>query len=366
MKRPLPWLSFIILLGLILSAACAPAVASAVKGDPTIENPADTQLPTEAPALPSSTPSPQPSPTASATEAPPAATETATAPPPTPCTEEQCVYPALFLARPIDASENDRVDVTYRFGNTQGERREPHHGVEFLNPYGTPVLAAADGVVVVAGTDHEPASAPGEWPVTYFGPLPDFYGNLVVIEHAMPDELLQAAPNLPSLVYTLYAHLSEVLVSVGQQVQAGQQIGKVGMSGVAQGPHLHFEVRLGENSYQASRNPELWLAPHAGQDGQLNGAMAGSFIDSYGNNLPKNSIVLEHLPNGPDQPNDLEIHLLSYEEQGLIGVDPWKESFGVGDIPAGLYRLSFPHFGLKEVLFTVYPGQLTVVSLRVE
>lgn len=291
---------------------------------------------------------------------------TRTIPPPTPCPPEQCAYPALFLQRPIAGTANDRVDVTYRFGNTQGERREPHHGVEFLNPYGTPVLAAADGLVVMAGTDVEPTSARGEWPITYFGPVSNFYGNVVVVEHAAPEGLLQSVTDLPQPVFTLYAHLSEVLVSVGQQVQAGQEIGKVGMTGVSQGPHLHFEVRLGENTYEAVRNPELWLAPHAGEDGQLNGAMAGSFIDPYGNNLPKNSLVLEHLPGGPDQPNDLEFALLSYEEKELIGMAPWKESFGAGDIPAGLYRLSFPHFGLKEVLFTVYAGQLTVLTIAVE
>jgi murein DD-endopeptidase MepM/ murein hydrolase activator NlpD len=256
--------------------------------------------------------------------------------------------------------------VTYRFGNTQGERREPHHGVEFLNPYGTVVLTAAEGVVVMAGNDQEPTSAHGEWPITYFGPVPNFYGNLVVIEHTLPAGLQQAFPDLPQPVYTLYAHLSEVLVSVGQQVQVGQEIGKVGMSGVAQGPHLHFEVRLGENTYEAVRNPDLWLVPHTDQEGTLNGALAGSIIDSFGNNLQKNSIVLEHLPAGADQPNDLVIPLLSYEEKDLIGLSPWQESFGVGDIPVGLYRVSFPHFGLKEVLVTVFPGQLTVVTINVE
>jgi murein DD-endopeptidase MepM/ murein hydrolase activator NlpD len=119
-----------------------------------------------------------------------------------------------------------------------------------------------------------------------FRPGFDFYGNLVVIEHTVPAGCA-AFPELPRPVYTLYAHLSEVLVTVGQQVQVGQEIGKVGMSGVAQGPHLHFEVRLGENTYEAVRNPDLWLSSHADQEGTLNGALAGCFIDSYGDNLQK-------------------------------------------------------------------------------
>ena len=51
----------------------------------------------------------------------------------------------LLLAEPIAPSGNTRVDPSYRFGSTQGGRRDPHHGVELLNPYGTPVLAAAEG-----------------------------------------------------------------------------------------------------------------------------------------------------------------------------------------------------------------------------
>jgi murein DD-endopeptidase MepM/ murein hydrolase activator NlpD len=283
-----------------------------------------------------------------------------------------CSYAAqFFLSRPIAPTGNDKVDVTYRFGNTQGKKREPHHGVEFLNPYGTPVLAAADGLVVVAGSDKEPTSERGVWPITYYGMFSNFYGNLVVIEHQTPVALLPIFPDLPQPIYTLYAHLSEVSITVGQQVKAGQEIGKVGMAGVAQGPHLHFEVRLGENIYSAARNPELWLIPHAGENGQANGALAGNFIDSYGNNLQKTSIVLEYLPNGPDQPANsgpeaLLINLRSYEEKALLGQPPWGESFAVGDIPAGWYRVSFPHGGLERILVQVFPGQLTMVTFRVE
>jgi murein DD-endopeptidase MepM/ murein hydrolase activator NlpD len=258
------------------------------------------------------------------------------------------------------------VDVTYRFGSTQSGRRDPHHGVEFLNAYGTPVLAAQDGMVVVAGEDRQPTSPHGAWPITFYGPYSYFYGNLVVIEHQLPVALRAAFPEIPETLYTLYAHLSEILVGVGQEVQAGQEIGKVGMTGVAEGSHLHFEVRLGENTYESVRNPELWLVPHLDENGQLSGALAGRFVDSYGNNLSKPDIVLEHLPEGPDAPRGLQITLLSYEEKALIGQPPWEESFAVGDIPAGWYRITFPHFGARQELLQVFPGQLTVVTFRVE
>ena len=135
---------------------------------------------------------------------------------------------------------------------------------------------------------------------------------------------------MPQPLYTLYGHLSEIDVQVGQQVTAGQQIGKVGQAGIATGSHLHFEVRLGENTYQASRNPELWLTPHLDANGQPMGAIAGSFLDSYQNYLEIDSIVLQHLPQGPDgakSPSDFEVSVLTYEEKGLIGQPPWQESF---------------------------------------
>ena len=81
---------------------------------------------------------------------------------PTPCSDEVCVYPNhFFLKRPILSPGNDAVDGTYRFGSTQSGKREPHHGVEMLNGFGTPVYAAADGVVVVAGDDVNPISPQG-------------------------------------------------------------------------------------------------------------------------------------------------------------------------------------------------------------
>jgi len=312
------------------------------------------------PQVPEATPSPS-LPPPSPTPLPPSQ------PSPTPCPPDLCAYSSpLFLVRPIAAPGNDQVDITYRFGSTQSSHRDPHHGVEFLNGFGTPVLAAADGVVVVAGDDRQPTSPQGAWPITFYGPYSYFYGNLVVIEHAAPEALLQAFPDLPQPIYTLYAHLSEISVQTGEAVKAGQQIGKVGLTGIAEGSHLHFEVRLGENTYPSSRNPELWLAPHQDKNGQLLGALAGSFIDSYGNNLEKDSIVLEHLPEGPEQPSDFQVTLLTYEEKALIGQPPWKESFGIGELPAGRYRISFPHLGLQERLVQVFPGQLTVVTFRVE
>ena len=87
-----------------------------------------------------------------------------------------------------------------------------HTGLDFPGRTGTPVLAAASGRVTHAGFSA------GGW------------GRLVVISHGAGAR-------------TLYAHLSRVGVRVGQRVTVGQRIGRMGASGFATGPHLHFEVQ---------------------------------------------------------------------------------------------------------------------------
>ena len=88
-----------------------------------------------------------------------------------------------------------------------------HTGWDMTASAGTPIVAAASGVVVSAGVRGG-------------------YGNAVVIDHG-------------GGVATLYAHQSSLAVSAGQSVERGQVIGYVGCTGYCTGPHLHFEVRLG-------------------------------------------------------------------------------------------------------------------------
>ncbi|WP_238412728.1 M23 family metallopeptidase [Saccharothrix deserti] len=85
-----------------------------------------------------------------------------------------------------------------------------HYGVDIANSIGTPILSVMDGVVVEAG----PASGFGLW---------------VRVQHT-------------DGTITIYGHVNEILVSQGQQVQAGQQIATMGNRGQSTGPHLHFEV----------------------------------------------------------------------------------------------------------------------------
>lgn len=97
-----------------------------------------------------------------------------------------------------------------RFDPVQ-HRYQLHSGIDIAAPQGTTLSAAADGRIIYAG-----------W---YGG-----YGNAIIIDHGGGTS-------------TLYAHCSQIFVGVGQDVQRGQAIGAVGMTGDATGPHVHFEVR---------------------------------------------------------------------------------------------------------------------------
>jgi murein DD-endopeptidase MepM/ murein hydrolase activator NlpD len=239
------------------------------------------------------------------------------------------------------------VDPSYRFETSDHGKRDPHHGVEFLNSQGTPVLAAAGGEVVVAGDDLQ----------TTYGYFPNMYGNLVVLQHDFP--------GVDEPVFTLYGHLYSLNVEVGDQVKAGDEIGKVGRTGSATGSHLHFEVRYGENTYAAARNPELWMQPLPDEDEQLMGTLAGRILDAQGDLLVFDNIVLELLA-GPGAPPTETYYLNTYSENKMAGLQPWEESFGIGDLPPGEYQISFFKNGMQQRTVQVEPGKLTLVTFQLE
>ena len=110
------------------------------------------------------------------------------------------------------------VSATGRFiwpiGGTITQRFAWYHkGADIATAYGTPILAADAGRVVVAG-----------WPAN------EGYGNRVMIDHG-------------NGYTTLYAHMASISVSAGQTVNRGDKIGLEGSTGRSTGPHLHFEVR---------------------------------------------------------------------------------------------------------------------------
>lgn len=97
-----------------------------------------------------------------------------------------------------------------------------HTGVDIAAPLGTPIHAAADGVVALAATSVDAQGKPAG------------YGTYVVIAH-------------PGGFFTLYAHMDGVAVAAGQVVRQGQVIGVEGSTGNSTGPHVHFEIRHGND-----------------------------------------------------------------------------------------------------------------------
>jgi murein DD-endopeptidase MepM/ murein hydrolase activator NlpD len=264
------------------------------------------------------------------------------------CVEEVCIKTGTFLLkRPIGAGGRVTVDPSDRYGEYQRATRSANPGGSFLNSTGTPVVAAADGSVIVAGDDSQEA----------YGLRRNLYGNLVILQHTLP--------GMNETVYTLYTHLSEVLVEEGQSVSAGQEIGKVGMSGNVSGSTLHFEVRLGENNVEAARNPELWLEVLPDEKSQPMGALAGRILDADGKYIDMGNIVLEQLA-GPGQPALEQYYIGTYTDRDLRGQPPWEESFAIGDLPAGEYQVTFWLGSAQQKIVEVQPGKLTVVTFEVK
>lgn len=254
----------------------------------------------------------------------------------------------FILQRPVPGG---KIERSYPYGSTQEDTREAHHGVEFYYPFGTPVLAAADGVVVFAGDDSLPLP-PGEAQTEGrpLGLVTSFYGNVVVLEHVLAGQK----------VFTVYGHLSQVNVLPGDLAQAGDKIGEIGASGKAIGSHLHFEVRLDYNDYNASYNPELWLEPLFGT-----GVLAGSISDANGN--PLTGIVnLQRIENGKLNPVSVG-QARTYAHEYLNSDPTWRETFAFGEIPAGEYRVSLVMYGrVYEQIVTIEAGKLTLVRFVTE
>lgn len=305
-----------------------PSLTPSITPTPTATVPSPTPSHTLAP---TETPSPTLTPTLTVTPGP--------SPTLTPFPPDHPPEDHFWLGRPIPDGFVNYVDRTYLYGTTQSGKREPHHGDEFQNPSGTPVIAAASGTVVVAGNDWEQV----------YGPAKYFYGNLVVVE--LDQRYRDQA------VFTLYGHLASIAVTPGQKVQIGDPVGTVGGTGVALGPHLHFEVRVGQNDYVSTRNPELWIAPFAGW-----GAIAGRVLDQEGNYLHEVIVDIRsvRLEDGEQEP--IVRFLSTYALETLNGDDEYQENFVAGDLPPGVYSVAISGQGHAQTI-TVTPGRTAWVIL---
>ena len=250
------------------------------------------------------------------------------------------------LARPIGAEYVNIIDRTYPFAGTRDGTLTAHHGVEFINEQGTPVLAAQTGEVVFAGSDN----------LTFVGPYTGFYGNVVVIRH-------------PGLyegrdLFTVYGHLSVVAVNEGAQVTLGEKIGEVGMTGIATGTHLHFEVRLDVNDYDHNTNPVLWFAPVVDEVVGQTSTLAGLITTQDGTKVALYSLTLERLGEGDTV--EAYYYPVTYYPVGLNAHPVLGENFTVSDLPPGEYRLSFIDGKLYEIEFTLEAGSLGFINVQLD
>lgn len=261
-----------------------------------------------------------------------------------PCAPDYCIQPGEFpLARPNLLPDNNRVEENYRYGYTQGGTREPHHGVEFVNPVGTPIHAAADGTVLYAGTDLNQV----------FGLYPNFYGNLVLLQHDLP--------GFDSPVYTLYGHLSSIAVKTGDKISRGDVIGAVGLTGAAIGAHLHFEVRLGQPQFDHTANPELFIPPLPTADSEApTGILIGRIEDQTGAALTL-PITIQSLAANEGEAITAYPELYGSE---VPATPAWNENFLVANLTEGKYRVAFVYYNkIFERTVEVIPGDVTFVKI---
>jgi hypothetical protein len=182
---------------------------------------------------------------------------------------------------------------------------------------------------------------------TVVGPEPEFYGNVVIIQH---DFTLNNQP-----VYSLYGHLSEIFVEIDQELKSGDVIALSGASGVADGPHLHFETRVGDNEYHSTRNPLLWLYPFPDR-----GVVAGLVTWPDGELAAEVPITLRRLD--AESPYTATT---TYAEGSINSDENWGENFALDDVEAGYYLLIVGSGESKsQVELWVYPIQTNFVRIQ--
>ncbi len=278
-------------------------------------------------AAPSSTPTPT-------LEASPYPTLELTHFPPPPAAFEGDAH--FYFQRPVGEGGSPFIASSYRYGSTNNHRLEVHHGVEFPNGGGIPLVAVAPGTVYYAGSDLDRA----------FGPQTGFYGNLVVLQ--------LAEPWFGRTVYALYGHLDQVLVQTGQPVNTYDLLGTVGATGVALGAHLHFEARLDNpDSYWDTRNPELWLAPINSN----HGTVAVRVTNAANQYLPGVRVNLFCSDGG-------RRFLDTYWDWSVKPDDLYGENAAMTDVPAGYCRAETTIDGQAIVQeFDVQAGTVNFVWL---
>lgn len=296
---------------------------------PTPENtatPEPTVTPTATPevtATPMAEPTATPEPSAAASPTPSAAPSASPAAKPTPTPSPQPVVNPVKLEH--DVLDNVDKDCIYLFpvpnsSEITQEYSAEHKAIDIAASSGSPVYAAENGTVSYVQI----------WDGSYDTTGMMSYGHMVEIRHADGNT-------------TLYAHLSEINVQQGEKVVRGQHIGRVGSTGNATGPHLHFEVITSEG--KADPAEYLWTMPGEWIMGYAADTEAGISPTAVGNtgksvvhyySLAKDTTTtvtgsLGHLPTKAIKSGSTEYPAYCLEKEKLIwgGIDFTWSSFTV-------------------------------------
>lgn len=240
----------------------------------------------------------------------------------------------FYLDRPIGVDSVNWPLPEYRYGYEESETENPHTGVDIDAPLHTPILAAADGKVVFTGY----GLALGK------GNKKDPYGLAVVIRHSFAFE--------GNSILTVYAHMEKITVAVGDYVKAGQQIGKVGITGNTSGPHVHFEVRLEKEDKYTIQNPELWMSPPIDS-----GILVGQIKDDYGYFMTGKEIWVKSAS------GEKNWTIYTYASQTMNNDAYYNENLVLSDLPAGQYEITFlNNYKYNKFTFKISPGAVTCIT----
>lgn len=358
---------YFVLLTFLAAAGCAGATPMVSAPTPTsppklpqpTDEPTPLPVPSMTPTLPppaTATPRPTVPPTPSATPGttpnagmglpcpvtPPAKPDYAAytlsvAPWPTP--DPNVPLPPLSMADPLPGSERNEG---YPYGSDGSGRYLLHNGLDMADEAVSLAVAPVAGTVIVARDDVD----------ELFGWRCDWYGEVIVIQ---ADERHADQP-----IYLLFGHIDDVQVSEGQQVASGEPIARQGTAGAAVVPHLHLEVRVGQNTFGSTRNPVLWLKPPPGS-----GVIAGRLVDRDGRAWQGVTVTLID-PGGEPAFRNTWTYL--DDPDHLIRPDPaLGENFVFGPIEAGTYDV-YTMVGDVDhrQSVTVIDGAITTIEIITE
>ncbi|MBI3162887.1 MAG: M23 family metallopeptidase [Chloroflexi bacterium] len=249
-------------------------------------------------------------------------------------------YDHFYFTRPVAADQVNWPIADYRYGGIFFAQNIIHTGIDIDAERKAPITAAGPGTVVWAG-----------WGLFTETPTNDNdpYGLAVAIRHDFGYNGQQ--------LYTVYAHMHEVIAVVGQHVETGEIIGLVGATGAVTGSHVHFEVRLGDNSFHDTLNPELWIAPPQGW-----GVLVGRVMDEKKDTMRHKEVYVI------SEATQRSYLVRTYGSGGAANAAPYyNENLVLGDLPAGIYKLIISYDDEKKPAQTwveIFPGQVTYFTFE--